>query len=142
MQVPSLLNSIGWNRRALTLEDFEALCAQLGVTVLTLASPIEGFYTHYRARPVIVLSQSLTDQQRTFIAWHELAHHLLHHPGIALFDHTSTSKAERQANIIAACALIPQTIIRACEFSVIEDEFNVSREVVLLRAQIWQLLRL
>ncbi len=138
MHVPSLLRALGWNRRILTYEDFEFLCTQLGVYVLSLPVEIEGLYTHYRERPVIVLSQALTGHRRTFIAWHEMAHFLCHHPGIARFDVTSISKAERQANAIAACALIPQRLIRTMEFNAIAEQLNLPHDLVLQRADVWR----
>lgn len=142
MIVPDILHKIGWNRRILTLDDFTSLCAKTEVKVLSLPIDVEGFYTHYRNRAVIGLSQFLPEHHLPYVSFHELGHHLLHHPGIACFDETSVCKAERQANIIAACALIPQRTIRFEQFADIEDALNLSHELVLFRAWVWQTLKL
>ena len=141
-RVPAPLTIAGWNYRCLTLSDFESICTESNVAVLRLTMPIQGFYTHYKQNPVIVLNDALKQPRALFVAFHELAHHLCHDPGISRFDATSINKAEYQANIIAACALIPQPVLLKYDFADIADEFNLPLDLILFRAQVWQRLQL
>lgn len=138
MYIPEILLKSGWNRRVFTLDDFTWLCATTNVEVLTIEMQEEGFYTHYKDHPVIGIRKGLPIHRRAFVSLHEIGHHLLHHPGIACFDETSRNKAEYQANVIAACALIPERILCTKEFTEIEDALNVSRELVMFRADLWR----
>jgi Zn-dependent peptidase ImmA (M78 family) len=141
-KVLAKLTRWGWNRRPLTEADFFTICDAEVVRVIELPLPQRGLYLVRHGMPVIALDEGLRGTERLFIQWHELGHHFLHTPDSCHFSLSLTDKIQFQANVIASCALIPQTIIRACEFDVIAEEFEVSRDIITMRAQVWQRLKL
>lgn len=108
MHIPQLLRELGWNQRPLAYSDFEALCAHLGVEVLRAATATPGMYFVRAGRPFIGLSSKLSGVGLWCVAWHEMAHHLLHAPGLRCYSPSSVSKAEAEAELIALCAILDE----------------------------------
>ena len=107
MNIPHVLTGIGFNRRVLTFEDFENICTELGVKVFFTNEASEGLFFHRRGHPIIVLNKNLSGFMLLFIAWHELAHYLLHPPMLRYFAKGTIKKIEAEANDIALCCVIP-----------------------------------
>lgn len=113
MNIPHLLKLLGWNQRPLTFTDFEAACEQQQIIVQYAPIKTPGMYFHCEDRPVITLSNQLVGTMLWLVAWHELAHHLLHHPRIRCFTRGTLNKAEEEAHLIATCAVLDeQTLYR------------------------------
>ncbi len=130
-EVLSKLAQRGWNCRPLTLDDFDIWCDQEGVRVITLPMPARGLYLVRHGYPLIVLNESLRGPDRLFVAWHEFAHHLLHTPESCYFGFGLEEKAQYQANLIAACALIPRA-------SLASPDPDLPADLLRLRWQIYQ----
>lgn len=109
--IPQILLALGWNRRLLTFSDFENLCEHLGVNILRENTKTPGMYFVRDGEPYIGLSTRLTGVQLWFTAWHEMAHHLLHAPGLRCFSAGSVSKLEAEAEAVAICALIDENTL-------------------------------
>ena len=107
-QVTSLLMKRGWNRRVLTNDDFDEWCERDGVMVMEEEIEYPGFYLIRNTQPVIVLNKKLRGIERQIVAWHEYGHHVLHVPNGRFFCLDNIDKAEYQAHLIAAIALIPR----------------------------------
>jgi Zn-dependent peptidase ImmA (M78 family) len=137
-EVLSKLARRGWNERPLTEADFDALCEEEGVRVLELAMPERGLYLMRHGYPLIVLQEGLHGVERQFVAWHELAHHLLHTPENCFFAPDLASKFQYQANLVAACALIPQPLLLSQPFAETVAQLDLPPELMRLRVQIYQ----
>lgn len=68
----------------------------------------DGLYFIRQNQPTILLNQQLSGIEKQIVQWHELGHHLLHVPSGRFFNFGLCDKAEYQAHLIAAVALIPQ----------------------------------
>lgn len=143
MRIPHALASVGWNRKVLSSQDFERCCEEEEILVLTLPL-VEwgGFYGVFDGVPVIALDESLRGVERDRVAWHELAHHFLHTPDFLFYDAVSEAKAQREANIIAACALIPLPLLKARTFAELEDDYGYPRDLISYRADLWRTRRI
>ncbi|HEX8773745.1 MAG TPA: ImmA/IrrE family metallo-endopeptidase [Pyrinomonadaceae bacterium] len=120
--IPKILLALGWNKRLLNFSDFEALCEHLGIAILRENTKTPGMYFVRDDKPYIGLSTKLSGVQLWFTAWHEMAHHLLHAPGLRCFSPGSVSKAEAEAEAIAICALIDEnTLYRIIRYGELHD---------------------
>lgn len=120
--VPHELIEIGWNRRPLSYTDFEILCKSSCIRVLRCGFPTPGMYFDCRDRPFIALSERLRGYRLWLVAWHELAHHLLHAPGLRCYSPMSVSKAEAEAELIALCAVLDErTLARIISLGELHD---------------------
>lgn len=88
-----------WNRRPHTFADFETACSRLGVLYQRAPVKTPGMYFECDGRPVITLSSRLVGVELWRVAWHEMAHHLLHAPGLRCFSRSMTDKSESEAEI-------------------------------------------
>lgn len=100
-----------WNVRVLTRDDFYSHCDAGGIQLhedVQIEQP--GLYMVYDGRPHIFIDERLRGAERLFVQFHELAHYWIHPSGIKFFLGWERS-IEQEANIIAACALIPRTVL-------------------------------
>lgn len=126
-----------WNIRVFTDDDFHQLCEDEHVQVYESDMGIPGAYCIYSGSPVIFINRALPQNRKLFVKFHELAHHWLHSPGVQFFLNTH-SKVELEANIVAACALIPVTLWAAkTEYEII-DEYGYSPELIYIRSEIYR----
>lgn len=138
MRVPRPLAALGFNYRPLQWQDFESLCKREDILLFITPMPRRGFYRVVRGVSCIGLDKRLPYSLLQETAWHEIGHYFLHSPELHLYGHPNKPKTEYQAQVVAACALIPQSIIRTTEFAEIEERLNVQRDLVLFRARVWQ----
>lgn len=141
MRVPAPLAQLGFNQRFLTWRDYDALLDKEGIVYLHVPLEVPGFYAIIDDCPCIGVNEVLKSPEIKAVSWHEMGHHFLHSPELHLYGNPNRSKTEFQAHVIAACALIPQYIIRTTEFAEIEEALNLSHDFVLFRARVWQSLR-
>lgn len=131
----------GWNTRVFTEHDFYSLCALDSVLVVTRALPLPGAYCIYRNSPVIFLHRDLAGADRLQVQFHELGHHWLHSPGLQFFLGWE-SKCEFEANLISACALIPEPLLRSRPPGEIAEEYGYDGELIKFRLRVWDIYRL
>lgn len=128
----SILNEIEWNKTEKTFDDFAALAERLNVRWFYHDGVSEGMYFTRRGLPIIILNTYLTGAWLNFVAWHEMAHFLLGHDGLRYYVASSREIAEKHANIIAACAIIPEPKIYEIAFGA-PDIWNYPKEIIQLR---------
>ena len=125
MQIPKALQEIGFNKRQLNFADFEKVCA--GEKIITLRTNEnalgQGAFFYHRKRPCIWLHSNLQDYMLMWVAFHELTHFLLHPPDIQFFSEGTRLKIEHQANIIAACCVIPRPLLKQILLGIFENDF-------------------
>lgn len=109
----TLLKQIGWNKRILTMEDFERFCDRENIVVITHAlQGDDGRYFIDERRdsfqPVILLHNGLSGPKLVLTAFHEVGHHCWHHPG----HYGLKGKTENEAEFVGLIALMPRSLIR------------------------------
>ena len=100
-----------FNRRPLTERDFIKGCQSLGITIGWANMPVlRGFHTNINGQITIFLDRKLKGPELLFVAFHELAHAVLHEsrdPVSVNFFNQSESDQEEEADAVALLALIP-----------------------------------
>lgn len=107
----------GFNRKSLKYKDFERICRGEDIVTWQGKIPWEGWYFVRKHFNFIVINHSLSDFGKLFTAFHELGHHFAH-AGKNHFHHGRQGwrkKLERQADIIAAIALLPTPLLEFLE---------------------------
>ncbi len=108
MNVHSVLTNLGWNIRTLTFRDFLTACHQQGVEVEFRACKTLGVFLVRQNIPFILLDENLRGWLKAFVAWHEFAHYLFEGTGELGFTEIDDGSAERRANLVALCAIMPR----------------------------------
>jgi Zn-dependent peptidase ImmA (M78 family) len=132
------LQRLGWNSQSLTYDDFETACYVEGVAVRRVPLGGQGLYSDDGGQPVILLDSELRGAFLTFVAWHELAHHLLHDTGIRHFAPGTLDKADHQAHLIAACALLPRPAIRSKSLNELKESYDLPEWVWEFRYRVYK----
>jgi hypothetical protein len=97
-----------YNRRPLTYADFLAVCQREGIDVSEHDQGPEARLLRADLRPRVSLRRGLTDTYRTFVAWHELGHWVLHpHASTYYFERHELDRVEQEANFVGALAVRP-----------------------------------
>ncbi|HEX8746841.1 MAG TPA: ImmA/IrrE family metallo-endopeptidase [Pyrinomonadaceae bacterium] len=127
-----------WNERVLTERDIRRVAKKKGVQIVEGDVGVPGLYIVYGGVPFIVVHPDLTPAMRLWVLFHELAHHLFHVPGLQLFDSRYETKADYQANVIAAVALIPLTLMQRLTYGEIQEEYGYPKELMDFRLQVYE----
>lgn len=112
------LSRYGFNRRILTEADFYRICEMLRITVLEM-DVSRSFYMSVGGKSFIVLAEKLKGLKKTFVMFHELAHHFLHGArdrASAFYFNLLDDKNEFEADALALIALIPVSSLRSFDF--------------------------
>lgn len=110
--IPSPLKHAGWNRRALDAGILDSIAVLEGIVVLELSTGYPGLYLLRHAIPIIVLDPALSGYRRDWVFAHELAHYYLHPSGVQLM-YGPLKTIEKEADLIASCAVIPRPLYLA-----------------------------
>lgn len=126
-----------WNVRVHTLEDFYVFCAQQQI-ILHEDKPLEstGLYLIYEGRSHIFIDSRLRGADKLFCCWHEAGHYLLHPLGIQFFLGWQQS-VEIEADIIAACALVPRSLLTHFWPGEIAELYGYPASLIELRQEIF-----
>lgn len=107
----------GWNRRALTEDDFYKLCKRFKIGVTEMPLTVSGFYYRVSGRDFIAVDSRLSGSKKLLVLFHELGHFLLHTPdsGATANFHgiQKSSRKEIEADAFALCAVIPKTMLES-----------------------------
>lgn len=125
-----------WNVKVLTQDDFDYYCDRDGIIVREVSLEQPGLYICRGGRPQIFLNEELRGANRLFVEFHELAHHWLHPTGVRMFFGWG-KQIEIEADIVAACALIPKTVLTHYWPSEIADLYGYSHDLVTLRCEVF-----
>lgn len=99
-----------WNVRVLTEDHFWDYCAARRITVRIVPLEQPGYSLVRKVDARIYIHDELRGAERLYTMFHELGHHWIHARGIQFFMGCK-SRIEMEAEVIAACALIPRTIL-------------------------------
>lgn len=127
----------GWNERVLTQDDFDYFCGLERIAIIYQEIGFPGLYTVQDRQPIIVISPSVLPRARGWVQFHELGHHWRHGTGCA-FMFASPDRIEREADIVAACALIPQPLIEHLTPGELHDEYRYPTELCNLRLRFYR----
>lgn len=126
------------DKRVYSESDLAQLCTTHDVHICEAHTGCLGIYLVYRAVPFIVLDSELSGGMRLWVAYHEFAHHVLHSPNSFAFTPSTRRKADFEANVVAACALIPKKLFIHATLEAIQDEYGYPDGLLKLRKFIYQ----
>jgi len=125
-----------WNIRVLTDDDFQQYCDADGIVVREIQVEQPGLYMICDGAPTIFIDETLRGSERLFVAFHELAHHWMHPPGIQMFFGLAKI-VELEADVVAICSLIPKSVLIHHWPSEIVELFGYSHWMVHFRCEIF-----
>jgi Zn-dependent peptidase ImmA (M78 family) len=127
-----------WNKQSINERDIRRVCKKKGVRIVEGDVGREGLYIIYRGIPFIVIHPGLSGPMRLWVLLHELFHHLLHVPGLQLFDSRFKTKADYEANLLAAVSLIPLYMVKTKTFAELEEDFGFPKELLWIRKEVYE----
>lgn len=124
--------------------DLDRITESLGLTVLY--EKMEGRMKEVYFRGLIVIREDLPQREKRELIAHAIAHDLLHagnHMAMQKRIYSFGNYHEKQANIFAACLLMPSEEFEAFvknkpRIDEIANHFQVMEELARLRIQIWK----
>lgn len=125
-----------WNIRALTEEDFWQCCDEAKIVVREAPLEQPGYSLICDGARHIFVHEDLRGAHRLFALWHELAHHWLHPERVQFFRGRGDQNIEIEANIVAACAMIPRTMLIHYEPSEISDLHGYPDWIIRIRQEV------
>jgi len=132
---------IGWNERALQVDDFYELCRRFRITVQEMPLAVGGFYYRAMGKDFIAVDSRRHEKQKLAVMFHELGHFLFHAPetgATASFHHIAgPTREECEADIFAFCGLIPRPIIESRTSQELLDD-GLSLEMIRHRLAIFE----
>lgn len=132
-----------WNGRVFSLDDFYAVCARENVRVMeSNLFKHKGEYSIHEGIAFILLQAKLKREEKLWIAFHELGHHLLHYPVNHKFSKSIIRRMDREANFFAAIALIPTRLVKSKTLGEIMEEYNYPKELILIRKEIFDVYKI
>jgi hypothetical protein len=97
-----------FNRRPLTWADFLDLCQRQSINVTEHEHGPDGRTFRPDVRGRISLRRGLTETYRTFVAWHEIGHWVLHpHGSSYYFERQELDLVEQEATYVACLSVQP-----------------------------------
>lgn len=97
----------------------------------------KGCYTWSEGFPCILLDCRLRGAERTWGLWHEVGHYFLHEPT----DHYLLGRdklSDKEADIFAACALIPQLVLANFSDQEIMESHGYAPWMLRYRRMVWR----
>ncbi|MBI5870058.1 MAG: ImmA/IrrE family metallo-endopeptidase [Actinobacteria bacterium] len=124
--------------------DLDRITESLGLTVLY--EKMEGRMKEVYFRGLIVIREDLPQREKRELVAHAIAHDLLHagnHMAMQKRIYSFGNYHEKQANIFAACLLVPSIEFEAFvknkpRIDEIANHFQVMEELASLRIKIWK----
>lgn len=134
-----------WNHKPLTEKDFFRLCKKLDVLVIEDDSDDmvgKGIYTVVDGIPTIFINAKLRGLERLWTMFHELGHHLLHSPETCFFSESTEHKAQSEANLFAAIALIPERYVRQMPLWELYELDEFTAKLFQIRLEVFELYKM
>ena len=131
----------GYNVRALTLADFEALCARDGILSFEHRMPARGWYFVKEDMPFIIINSRLSAGHRAFVGFHEYFHHRFHPGGHHHYTAVGLKdRFEREASTMAAVAVIPTAALERdlSEGVSIEEKYDIPKYLAEFRIRVYE----
>lgn len=130
-----------WNVRVLTEDDFWTYCDAARIVVREVPLEQPGCRLVCDGKSHIFIHDRLRGVDRMYTLWHEMAHAWLHAPRTQFFLGLNKT-LELEANAVAACAMIPRTMIAHYWPSEIAEEYGYPEWLIKFRETLlkyWQL---
>jgi hypothetical protein len=150
----ALIISYGWNKRILTWDDLEQICDSESISISEKVIDTDVRYEINSGVAAIILSPSLQKNARLAAAFHALGHHFETFPSIPLTTTYSQAcilvqpfrinlfyaqEGEKNAHILAACAMLPKPTISKKTKDDIRKSYNFCAALLDLRYHLlWQ----
>lgn len=125
-----------WNIRVLTEDDLYQYTDEAGIIIREAQIEDPGFSMMCDGKLHIILNDELRGAERLFVGFHELAHYWLHPPGVQMF-YGLARQIELEADIVAACAMIPKTLLPHYWPSEIVELYGYSHGLVRFRCEVF-----
>ena len=123
-----------WNTRVLTEDDFQQYCYAEGIEILERQVEQPAVYLTCNGKPTIFLNDQLRGPYRLFAGFHELAHYWLHPSHVRMYlGYGWEDMIEREADVVAACALIPRTMLTRRQLLDLTDGYGYPDWIISLR---------
>ncbi len=137
-----------FNRRSLTENDFFEICEKELVAVVFEEMPIlQGFTAKLKSRNYIFLDRDLHGLNFLWIAFHELAHYVLHEPrprcaaSVKFYSLCRPNAQEDEADAVALVAIYPTTCLEDLQISA-PSEYPFERDLISKRLAIYETFRI
>lgn len=129
---------IGWNKRPLTERELHRLARRTRVSIKEMPLRVHGFYMQMRGVSFICINSRLNQRLRLKVAFHELAHHLLHNGQPHFYQIDPSMKEECEAEVFALCAMIPLRMFRKNSLQDLHDIEGFTWEMLRQRKEIFE----
>lgn len=127
-----------WNSRVLTEDNFYTICQTEKVRIFEEDFfKYKGEYLIQDGKSLILLQKKLSREEKLWVGFHELGHHLLHYPVPHRFSKSLYRKMDKEANYFAAIALMPTEIIKIKTFAEILEDYNYPKGLIIVRKEIY-----
>lgn len=128
----------GWGKRVLSESDARDYCRLHKVYIVDDPKQPYGRIMFHKGYVFILINPNLDRGSWLWVLFHEIGHHALHAPQSGRFSKLIRRKADREANYIAAIALMPRQIVEGRTIEQVHYEFGYPIELVKIRYQIFQ----
>lgn len=97
-----------------------------------------GKLAYYKGYCFILINPTLDAGFRLWVLWHEIGHYILHHPETSQFSSSMKRKNDRDANYVAAVAMMPRPLIEGRTIDCVARRSHYPREIVQIRYDIYE----
>lgn len=126
-----------WNSRPITERDALRFLRKKVLLVESDKAEVPGLFTEYEGYLFIVIHPSLRGYNRLWVLLHEIGHFLFHTPTMQCFDPRYELKADFEANMFAAVALIPfEWFETRSDSDILED--GIPRDLLAFRKNVFE----
>lgn len=122
-----------WNQRIHTEDDALKFCRRHRIRIVEDPDEEYGQIVWYEGFAFILINPFLAIGMRTWVLFHEIGHYLLHAPASGRFSKLIESKADYEANAVAAVAMMPKAAITGKTFAEVAAEFEYPIELIQIR---------
>lgn len=127
----------GWGSRALTENDAIEFCRLHRIFIVHDRRQAFGQLRYYKGYSFILINPDLPGSMWIWVLFHEIAHFLLHYPETSKFSKSMKRKNDREANYVAAIALMPKSLLVGRTVDEIVYELGVHPDLVKIREEIF-----
>lgn len=129
---------VGWNRRPMTEKELHRLARRTRLRVKEMPLRVHGFYMQMQGVSFICVNSRLNARLRLKVAFHELAHHLLHNGKPHFYQIDPGMKEECEAEVFALCAIIPQKLLKKYTLAELHEHEGFTWEMLRQRREIFE----
>lgn len=126
-----------WNQRVLTEADAIAYCKVNKLCLVDDKAENYGRIVFYKGHVFILRNPHLPPATALWVLWHEIGHFILHAPQSSRFNPLVKRKSDREANYVAAVAMMPRHLIYGRSIAQVQHDFGYPPELVRLRYEIF-----